>query len=152
MNSLIRVAHQTVMAIHQAETAETSTSFLYFIASLVVLLVVAVLYLNNSIYASFIIPVSPSEEQRRLIFIIVICLMGGIGFYAAIDHLWHSQTWLHYAIFNLLLALFIFVYQTTKGFSLILSCILMGCLAVDSYWLFHETGDNAIIHVLVGAV
>jgi hypothetical protein len=140
-----------VSATHLSSEVDTQTSLLYFLVSFIVLVVVAIFYIKNSL-SSFIIPISPTEEQRRFIFILVICIMGGIGLYAAIEHLWGSHPWIYYAVFNLLLAGFIFIHQTTNSLSLIISCILMGFLAFGSYWLFHETSQNWIVHVLVGAV
>jgi hypothetical protein len=114
--------------------------------------VVAILYLGNPIDSSFVIPASPPERQRRFLFVLAISIMGAIGLYSVIEDFRGLHEWIHYAIFNLLFAAFIFAYQTSKDTSLIVSCILMECLAVGSYWLFYQTSHNWMIHILAGAV
>lgn len=81
--------------------------------------------------------------------------MGAIGVFATIDSLWGERTWLYYAIFNLLLAAFIFAYQTAKGYSLMLSCIIMTFLAIVAYCFLSRVaydGKNILILSVAGAI
>lgn len=89
------------------------------------------------------------------IFIVAIAIMGGVGFFAAVDWRWGSRAWLLYAICNLLMAAFIFAYQSAKRLSLIFSSIIMVGLGITFYWFFRRLaidGSGETVLNFVGVV
>lgn len=102
------------------------------------LLLVAIFYLRQATCFLYNLPTSPTQNQQIFIFIVVIAIMGGLGFFAAIEYQWSSRAWLLYAICNLLLAAFIFAYQTARRLSLIISCMIMIGLAIACYYFFRR--------------
>jgi hypothetical protein len=120
-----------------------------------VLVIVAFFCLRNSVNSAFFISITPSESERITIFVLVIVGMGVIGVFATIESLWGERTWLSYAIFNLLLAAYIFAYQTTKSYSLMLSGIIMTFMVVVAYYFLSRVaydGKNIFVLSVAGAV
>lgn len=119
------------------------------------LVIAAYFYLRSPVNAAFFISITPTESERIAIFVMVIVGMGVLGLFAAVDSLWSSHTWLLYALFNLLLAAYIFAYQTTKGYSLLLSCIIMTFMLVVSHWFFSRVaydGKDIVMLLVAGAI
>jgi hypothetical protein len=88
----------------------------------------------------------------------VIILFGVVGIYAAVGDLWSAYDWILYAVANILLAVYVFLYQCPSRFTLFVATLAALALAIDLQWLFIQTKDmtdgtgDLIIRNFVGAV
>lgn len=84
--------------------------------------------------------------------------MGIIGVYITFGNYWTAYDWILYAVANILLSVYVFLYQVNVRFTLLLTSIAALLLAVNLQWLFIETSDmgerneEVIIRNLIGAV
>lgn len=89
---------------------------------------------------------------------IVVIFLGVVGLYSAVNGHWSAYDWILYSSANILLALYVLLYQFTSRFTLFLTSIAAILLAISLQWLFIETADmNAgndqiIIRNFIGAV
>jgi hypothetical protein len=117
--------------------------FLYFLASYILLLVVSFFFHRKSITAQLSFPIYPlpGVEPQNLIYYLVILFLGIIGAFSAIGNYWTAYDWILYAMANILLALYVFLYQLSSQFTLLITSIAAILLAIDLQWLFIETSD-----------
>jgi hypothetical protein len=76
------------------------------------------------------------EDPQRIIYIFLLVFLFTTGLYVALGNYWTAYAWVLYAVANFLLSLYIFLYQTGKGFTLVLTAIAGVLLAIDLHWLY----------------
>ena len=69
--------------------------------------------------------ISPTDKQQRVIFFIVVGIMGAMGVFALYLGVWSTNIWWKYGLINLLLTAFISTYQSEGGYNLVVSTILL---------------------------
>ena len=133
---------------------------LYFLVSYIILLVVSYLYHRKSVASQLAFPIYPlpNENPQLVIYYLVVLFLGVIGAYVTFGNYWAAADWILYAVANVLLALYVILYQLTSRFTLFLTSIAATLLAVDLQWLFIETADmtagndEIVVRNFIGAV
>lgn len=115
---------------------------LYFLASYLLLILIAFLYLRNQASSKYTIPVLPYDEERFFLELTIIVIMGALAFSATLAESWTQHIWTLYAVSNLLQAAFIYVYHSSIAYSLVLSTLLMAGMGASSYYLFKEMAEG----------
>jgi len=84
--------------------------------------------------------------------------MGLVGIQVVLGDFWIAYNWILYSCANVLIGLYIFVYQLTSRLTLLITTVAAVALAVDLQWLFIESSNmgestqDLIIRNLLGAV
>ncbi len=151
---------QTMNFDNQGSHPDLAGRLLYFLLPYGILLAVSFIFYSKSVTAQMAFPVYalPDAAMQKLIYFLVVGFLGAIGAYVAYGDYWTAYAWILYAVANLLIALYLFLYQTAKRFTLFLTALVSVALAVTMQWLFIETADlktdieDLIIRNLVGAV
>jgi len=157
----LRVAHtQNFNLDNQNLNPDLLGRLLFFLIPYGVLVLTSILYFSKSVSAQMNYPVYPlpSEKMQKIIYFIVLLLIGVVGGYAAYDDNWIAYAWILYAVANVLLALYLFLYQTGKRITLFVTAIVSILISVVIQWLFIETYDmtsnfnDVLIRNFVGAI
>ena len=90
--------------------------------------------------------ISPTEKQQRIIFFIVVGVMGAIGLFALFMGVWITMIWIWYGLTNLLLASFISVYQSEGEHNLKISAILLIPTTIFSVMLANNINATTPYH------
>jgi hypothetical protein len=133
---------------------------LYLIVPYGVLLIISFFFHRKSIESQLAFPIYPlpSLESQTIIYVLVVGFLGFVGIWAAVGDVWTAYDWILFAVANVLLALYVFFYQLTSRFTLLLTTIASVALAIDVEWLFIQTDDmpddltGIVIRNFVGAV
>jgi hypothetical protein len=133
---------------------------LYFAATYLALLIISYLYYNRSVESQLTFPIYPLPgfESQRVIYILVVIFMGLVGIQVVIGNFWTAYSWILYSCGNVLIGIYIFLYQLTSRFTLLITTVAAIALAVDLQWLFiqssnmGESTQDLIIRNLLGAV
>lgn len=144
----------------QALHPDLAGRILYFAITYVVLILVSIFFHQKSVTAQLSFPIYPlpSEGPQNIIYYTVVVFMGVIGVYNTFGNYWTTYDWILYAVANILLSLYVFLYQVTSRFTLFLTSIAALLLAVNLQWLFIKTSDmgekneEIVIRNLIGAV
>jgi len=100
----------------------------------------------------------PAATSQKIIYFFVLGFLAAIGIYVLLGDYWTTYAWILFAVANILIALYIILYQIGNGFPLFLTAIASIALGVVFQWLFIETAslnsdyDDLIIRNFVGAV
>lgn len=133
---------------------------LYLIVPYALLLIISFCFHRKSIESQITFPIYPlpSLQSQTFIYYAVVIFLGLVGVYAAVGDYWTAYDWILYSAANILLSLYVFLYQCTSKFTLLLTTLASLALAIDLQWLFIETTDmgqtfgDVIIRNFVGAV
>lgn len=144
----------------QNEHPDLVGRLLYFLVSYILLLVVSYLYHRKSVASQLAFPIYPlpNENPQLIIYYLVVLFLGVIGAYVAFGNYWTAAEWILYAVANVLLSLYVILYQLTSRFTLFLTSIAATLLAVDLQWLFIATADmtsgndEVVVRNFIGAV
>lgn len=112
--------------------------FLYFLIPFAVLIVASNFFYKKAVSAqlsSSIYTLIP-EDPQRVIYVFILVFLFVTGLYVALGDYWTTYAWILYTVANFLLSLYLFLYQTGKGFSLILTSIAGVFLGIDLHWLY----------------
>ena len=114
------------------------------------ILVTVTLCLIKKITSGFYqLPISPTDKQQKIIFAVVVSILGIVGIYSIFFGTWTGSTWAFYGLTNLLLAGFMYAYQTEKEHTLIVSSILMVLTSIFSVLLAEGINrDNPLSGIL----
>jgi uncharacterized membrane protein (DUF485 family) len=154
---LLRSTQHALYASHQYQGSSKAVEHtIILLVSYVILVAVAAYFLRYSACNLYELPISPTERQQTLIKVAIVILLGILGVFALFDDSWTDRTWFYYAICNLLVAAFIYVYQLIKRYVLYLCTIMIMLVAVDCALFAHSaTRDSSRLDLvinLVGAV
>jgi hypothetical protein len=123
------------------------------------ILLIAVYFFHHKFIESHnSFPVDTMPSHLTPIFYSVVIFMGLAGLFAVVGDYWSSYAWLLYLFTNLLIALYVFLYQLVSIPSLFIAMLISILLSFILEWLFIETGQfddlsiNIITRNLVGAV
>jgi hypothetical protein len=136
--------HDPVMNIDdQASHPDLAGRLLYFIPTYLLLLVVSFFFHRKSVTAQLSYPIYPlaNEGPQNYIYYTLIAFLGVIGVYMTFGDYWTAYDWILYAVVNILLSVYVFLYQVTSRFTLFLTSIAAVLLAVNLQWLFIKTSD-----------
>lgn len=155
-----RIHESSINSADQGYHPDLWGRLLYLIVPYAVLLVVSFIFHRKSIESQIAFPIYPlpTLHPQTIIYYLVVAFLGVIGIFAALGDLWTAYDWILYLVANILVALYIFLYQLTSRFTLFLTSIVAVALAIDVQWLFIETSSmqngfsNLVVRNLVGAV
>ena len=111
-------------------------------------------FLNNVTSMLYEIPISSTNSKQKTILAIAIIFLLGSGLYAVIAGAWSNMTWYYFGGASLFFGIYLWVYQTGKDYTLLLSSILMILVAAACYLLsvgtFHDSHNLVILANIVG--
>jgi hypothetical protein len=100
----------------------------------------------------------PSDFFQKVIYFVVLAFIAATGIYVLLGDYWTAYAWILFAVSNILITLYIFLYQLGNKFALFLTALDAIALGVALQWLFIETAgmqsgfNNLVIRNFVGAV
>ena len=98
----------------------------------------------------FQLPITPTERQQTIIFIIVILMLQITGIYAYFSASWSQGTWYIYGTSNILLGLFIYAYQTGMKYTIAVATLLIQLLTLSNFLLnINILKDNPQMTLLI---
>lgn len=160
MSLQFRIHEQNMNFQDQGVHPDLIGRILYFTATYLFLLIISYLYYSKSVESQLTFPIYPlpGYESQKIIYILVVIFMGVVGIQVVIGDIWTAYNWILYSAANILIGLYIFLYQLTSRLTLLLTTLAAIALAVDLQWLFIESSNmgestqDLIIRNLLGAV
>jgi hypothetical protein len=145
---------------NQAAHPDLWGRIIFLAAPLALLVIISLCFHKKAMEAQAAYPIwpMPSACPQNFIYYILVLALGAIGIYACVEDAWSTYEWILYGAADILLALYVFFYQCTSRFTLLLTTAAAAALMIDAQWLFIVTADmadgltNLVIRNLVGAV